>query len=207
MVYNNVNIFRDWWLEIQPETDCVGFSFGTLQNAPAPIMKCVWCYRSVCTKQVMHTGRTMDQAISRWLPTETNQVRVHVRSCGICGGQSATGAGSLRILRFPLSIIPSTAPHSSSTIRGWYVPSGLTLTPPKKIKKKTYADLPTSKASWIVWDMNFKGDFYWNLCVFSHSLQANSKVRPTLDQERFILNPLLFWHLSVIPQFTKLTGS
>jgi hypothetical protein len=33
----------------------------------------------------------------------------------------ALGAGLLRALRFPLTIlIPPTAPHSSSTIRGWY---------------------------------------------------------------------------------------
>jgi hypothetical protein len=32
----------------------------------------------------------------------------------ICGGQSGTGAGFLRVLRFPLPSIPSTAQHSSS---------------------------------------------------------------------------------------------
>jgi hypothetical protein len=43
------------------------------------------------------------------------------RLCGICGGQSGTGAGFLRVLRFLLSIvIPPTASHSSSIIRGWY---------------------------------------------------------------------------------------
>jgi hypothetical protein len=45
-----------------------------------------------------------------------------VKSCGICGGQSGTGAGCLRVLLFPLPIlIPPTAHHSSSSIiRGWY---------------------------------------------------------------------------------------
>jgi hypothetical protein len=39
----------------------------------------------------------------------------------ICGGQSGTGAGFLRVLRFPLPVsIPPTAPHSSYIIRGWY---------------------------------------------------------------------------------------
>jgi hypothetical protein len=36
-----------------------------------------------------------------------------IRSCGICGGQSGTGAGFLRVLRFPLpAIIPPNFPHS-----------------------------------------------------------------------------------------------
>jgi hypothetical protein len=61
------------------------------------------------------------QAVSPWLPTAAAQVRAQVRSCGICGGQSRTGAGFLRVVRFPLPIlIPPTAPHSSSIIRGWY---------------------------------------------------------------------------------------
>jgi hypothetical protein len=63
-------------------------------------------------------------------------------SCGICGGLSDTGADFLRLLRFPLPIlIPPTTPHSY-TIRGWYnrptvadVPSGLSLTHPRKLKK------------------------------------------------------------------------
>jgi hypothetical protein len=44
-----------------------------------------------------------------------------ITSHGICGGQSGTGAGCLRVLRLPLPIlIPPIAPHSSSTIRSWY---------------------------------------------------------------------------------------
>jgi hypothetical protein len=51
------------------------------------------------------------QAVSHWLPTAAARVRSHFRSCGICGGQSGTGAGFLRVLRFPLPIlIPPTAP-------------------------------------------------------------------------------------------------
>jgi hypothetical protein len=61
-------------------------------------------------------------AVSCRLPTAASRVRTQVRSYGFRGGQSGTGAGFLRVLRFPLPIlIPPTAPHSSSSIvRGWY---------------------------------------------------------------------------------------
>jgi hypothetical protein len=65
--------------------------------------------------------RAIAQVVSRWLPTRAARIRTQVRSCGICGGQSGTGVGLLRVLRFTLPIlIPPTAPHSSSIIRGWY---------------------------------------------------------------------------------------
>jgi hypothetical protein len=44
-----------------------------------------------------------------------------VRSCGICRGQSGTGAGFLRVLPFPLPLIPPTAPQSSSSGGGTIV--------------------------------------------------------------------------------------
>jgi hypothetical protein len=66
-------------------------------------------------------GSSIAQAVSRRLPTAAARVRSKFRSCGISGGLSGTGAGFLRVLRFPLPIlIPPTAPHSSSIIRGWY---------------------------------------------------------------------------------------
>jgi hypothetical protein len=40
-------------------------------------------------------GRGMAQAVNRRLPTAAARVRARVRSCGICIGQSDTGAGFL----------------------------------------------------------------------------------------------------------------
>jgi hypothetical protein len=66
-------------------------------------------------------GRAMAQAVSWRLSTAVAWVQAQVRSCWTCGEQSGTGAGFLLVLRSPLHIlIPPTAPHSSSTIRGWY---------------------------------------------------------------------------------------
>jgi hypothetical protein len=67
-------------------------------------------------------GLAIAQAVSHWLPTAAPRIQSQVKSCGICGRQSGAGAGFLRVLWFPLTIlIPPTAPHSSSAIiRGWY---------------------------------------------------------------------------------------
>jgi hypothetical protein len=48
-------------------------------------------------------------------PIAAARVRARVRSCGICSGQSGTGTGFLRVLRFSLQNIPPTAPHSSQS--------------------------------------------------------------------------------------------
>jgi hypothetical protein len=65
--------------------------------------------------------KALNKANSRWFPTAEARVRAQVRSCGICGGQSGTGKGFLRVLRFPLQIVQPTAPRSSlSIIRGLY---------------------------------------------------------------------------------------
>jgi hypothetical protein len=62
------------------------------------------------------------QAVSRRLHIAAIRVWARVRSCGICGRVSDSGAGFLRVLRFLLPMIPSTDPHQSSSIiiRGWY---------------------------------------------------------------------------------------
>jgi hypothetical protein len=56
-------------------------------------------------------GRAVAQAASRWLPTSAARVSVRA-ACGVCGGQSGTGAGFLRVLRFPVPIIPPISPSS-----------------------------------------------------------------------------------------------
>jgi hypothetical protein len=55
--------------------------------------------------------RAIAQAVSSLFPTAAARIRSQVRLCGICGGQSGTGAGLLRVFRFPLPI-PPTAPST-----------------------------------------------------------------------------------------------
>jgi hypothetical protein len=82
-------------------------------------------------------GRAITHAVILLLPTAAARVRAQFRLCGICDGQSGTGAAFLRVLLFPLPfLIPPTAPHSSSLIRGWFngpvvadMPDGLSVTP------------------------------------------------------------------------------
>jgi hypothetical protein len=82
-----------------------------------------WKLFPIHYSQVITTfGRAITQAVSRRFPNATARVRVQLRSCGICCGQSGTWEGFLRVLRFPLPILfPPTAPHSSLSItRGCY---------------------------------------------------------------------------------------
>jgi hypothetical protein len=124
-------------------------------------------------------GRAIAQAVSRWLPTAAARVRVHVWSCGICGGQSGAGTGFLRVLRFPLPIfIPPIAPQSlSSIIWGWYnrpvvaaVPSRLSLTLLRRIIKKLVKKLPAfyETRTFVV---IFAGALYK---IVSHPVELNS---------------------------------
>jgi hypothetical protein len=58
-----------------------------------------------------NVGRAVAQAVSRWLPTAAARVRVRA-AYGVRGGQSGTGVGFLRVLRFSLPIIPPISPSS-----------------------------------------------------------------------------------------------
>jgi hypothetical protein len=74
-----------------------------------------------CALERARIGRAIDQEVSRQLPAAAARVRAQVRSCEVCGAQSVTRAGFLRVRRFPLPIlIPPTTLHSSSIIRDWY---------------------------------------------------------------------------------------
>jgi hypothetical protein len=59
----------------------------------------------VSLPSICQIGRAIVQAVSRRLPTVAARVRSQVRSRGICGGQSGTGASVLRVLWFPLPIL------------------------------------------------------------------------------------------------------
>jgi hypothetical protein len=60
----------------------------------------------------MYLGHAVAQAVSRWLPTAAARGRVPA-ACGVCSEQSGTGAGFLRVHRFPLpNLIPSISPSS-----------------------------------------------------------------------------------------------
>jgi hypothetical protein len=82
---------------------------------------CGPCVRTFYSGKIL-SGHAITQMVCHRLPTAAARVPSQVRISGVCGGQSGTGAGFLRILQFPLPIlIPPTAPYSSSPIvRGWY---------------------------------------------------------------------------------------
>jgi hypothetical protein len=96
------------------------------------VESCCWeTARSLQTRRITHLnraaknlatqGRAIAQAVCRRLPTAAVRVQARVKSCGICGEQSDTEVGFLRVLRYSLLIlIPPTAPDSSSIIGGWY---------------------------------------------------------------------------------------
>jgi hypothetical protein len=78
---------------------------------PALFLKELYIY--FARSSYLHIGRAIAQAVIPRLPPAAARVRAQAKSFGISGGQSGTGAGLLRVLRFPQSIlIPLTAPHS-----------------------------------------------------------------------------------------------
>jgi hypothetical protein len=71
-------------------------------------------------KNRLLVGRAITQVVLVGFPPRPPGFDPQIMSCGICGGQSGTGASFLRVLLFPLSIlIPLNAPYSF-IIRGWY---------------------------------------------------------------------------------------
>jgi hypothetical protein len=61
---------------------------------------------------VLSDRRAIAQVVSRRLPNAAAWVRSQVKTCGICGGQTGTGACFLRVIRFPLPILsPLTVPY------------------------------------------------------------------------------------------------
>jgi hypothetical protein len=76
---------------------------------PAMIGGLLQCEHFRALEYAAALGRAVAQAVRRWLPTAAAQVRVR-SACGVCGGQSGTGAGFLQVLQFPLPIIPPISP-------------------------------------------------------------------------------------------------
>jgi hypothetical protein len=96
-------------------------------------------------------GRAIAQALSNRFSTAAARVRAQFWSCGICGIQSGTGAGFLRMLRFTMSIhIPPTVQHPCIVGVGAIgqlvadVPSGLSLTQTKE------TEIPKRKMLYIL---------------------------------------------------------
>jgi hypothetical protein len=106
------------------------------------------CRALTCYMNVSYVvgGHAIAQVVSCWLPTAVVRVRSQVRSCGICGGQSGSGAGFSKYFGFPCQFsfhrLPHTHHHHLLSGAGTIgqtvadVPGGLSLTPPQEIKYK-----------------------------------------------------------------------
>jgi hypothetical protein len=86
--------------------------------------------------------RAIAQAVSHRFPTEATRVRAQVTSCGICGGQSGTGAVFSEYFDFPWQFSFHRLLHTHYLSSGVgtigqlvaNVPSGLSLTSPQETK-------------------------------------------------------------------------
>jgi hypothetical protein len=89
------------------------------RNACRSHIKCLLFFFLILA-QMECAGRAKARAVSRRLTTTAARARTRVWSCEICGGQSGTGAGFLRVLRFPLPVRIPPATSQSSSVWGWY---------------------------------------------------------------------------------------
>jgi hypothetical protein len=101
-------------------------------------------------------GSAIAQTVSRKLPTAAARIRSHVKSCGICGGQSGTAEGILRVLSFPCQISFHQMLHTQLSSGAFTVgqlvadvPSGLSFTLPKDTTTKKSIGVYTHKATEI----------------------------------------------------------
>jgi hypothetical protein len=95
---------------------CLPFPYSKDNRDFPPSVKQTRCD---ATNLLPPTCSAVATAVSRWFPTVAAWVRVRA-VCGVCGGQRGTGAGFLRILRFPL---PNHRSANFSIIiitRGWH---------------------------------------------------------------------------------------
>jgi hypothetical protein len=110
-------------MKMEPEfsSEMSVYSYETMRLTSQNVVLVVFVSYLTRLSATLAVGRAIAQAVSSRLATAAARVRSQVRSCGICGGQSGTGTGFLRVLRLPLPIlIPPTTPHSSSIMWGWY---------------------------------------------------------------------------------------
>jgi hypothetical protein len=118
-----------WTVKISDMTVLIGFAWlrtGSYEHCKQPSdyvndrgKFLVWATISFSSRTVLQELKLRVRsslwpchAVSHWLPTAAAKIRAQVMSCGICGGQSGSRAGFLRVLRFPLPILISpTASH------------------------------------------------------------------------------------------------
>jgi hypothetical protein len=67
-----------------------------------------------------NTGHIIAQAVRYRPPTAAARVRSQVKLHGLYSGQNGTGAGFLRVLRFPLPLLIPPNAACSSIVLDWY---------------------------------------------------------------------------------------